>query len=186
MKKRYVPDRGKNRGYGVTGLFCAALAALLLAGCGGAAAPKETAKPTSQKGTYTVGTDIAAEDITEFYFTRSGSAFPPTYQRYRLFAEEGRHCLFHEKREGSHWPLTEADATVTGTVELSDEAWNELFGFLRDGIVKKRSEDVSSGGDGPWLYLYWSGDKGKYQEFSFASPDAQDRFEARCASLAGS
>ena len=68
-----------------------------------------------------VGVDIAAEDITEFFYTYSSSTYPPDYQRYRLYKENGIYKFYHEKREGQDWPLTEAHITISGSVELSEE-----------------------------------------------------------------
>ena len=131
-----------------------------------------------------VGKDIKESDITEFYYTISSSTNPPEYQRYRLYAENGKHYFYHEKREGDHWPLTEEDATVKGTFELTDEQWAEFFGLLEGGTVIKRQVSTDSGGRGPWLYLYWKNDKGEYQEFSFETWEKQGAFEELCEDLA--
>ena len=45
-----------------------------------------------------VGADIAAEDITEFFYTYSSSTYPPDYQRYRLYKENGKYKFNHQKR----------------------------------------------------------------------------------------
>ncbi len=148
----------------------AILAALLLAGCG-------TGLLSSSK---TVGKQVKEADITEFYFTRSGSTNPPTFQRYRLYAENSARYFYHEKREGDHWPLVESDITVSGTKELSDEEWNMFYSLLEGGTVRDRSENLDSGGDGPWLYLYWKGDRSKTQEYSFASYGKEKEFEDAC------
>ncbi len=131
-----------------------------------------------------VGKKISYEDITEFYYTESSSAYPPTYQRYRFYVEDGKRMFFHEKREGDTFPLTEADATVTGTKELTEEEWQSFLNCVDGGEVEKRTESTESGGSGPWLYLYWKKDKGKYQEFTFASYDKQVQFEELCKALA--
>lgn len=130
-----------------------------------------------------VGRDIAAADITEFFYTRSSSVNPPEYQRYRFRVEDGTYTFYHEKREGAHWPLTESDITVSGTVELSGKEWTEFMECLNGGTVKKRGESAEAGGSGPWLYLYWKGDRAKYQEFSFSSLEAKRSFEEFCAEL---
>lgn len=154
-------------------LLCV-LAALSLPGCG-----------TGDAGhRRTVGTEVALEDVTDFYCTWDASTDPPSYQRYRFYVEDGSYRFFHEKREGDHWPLTEADATVTGTVELSGEDWAAFFDCLKGGTVEDRREDTSSGGSGPWLYLYWKGDKGRCQAYSFPSYGAQEEFTAFCQALA--
>lgn len=130
-----------------------------------------------------VGTTVGKDDITEFYFTYDSSAYPPEFQRYKLYAENGSHYFYHEKREGNVWPLTQEHITVSGTLELSEEEWETCFQYLKDGEVRAREESTESGGRGPWLYLYWKKDKGKYQKYSFASWDKQKAFEQYCIEL---
>ena len=124
-----------------------------------------------------VGKDIALESITEFYYTHSSSTYPPDYQRYRFYVEEGTYKFYHEKREGTDWPLTESHITGSGSIELSEKEWAEFLNLLKGGAVKKRNPSFESGGSGPWLYLYWKGDRSKYQEFSFASEEMRSSFE---------
>ena len=131
----------------------------------------------------TVGTDIGPEDVTEFYYTLSSSTDPPRYQRYRFYIQEGRTFFCHEKREGDHWPLREADVTVSGTRELTPAEWDAFFDLLRDGTVEKRKENPDSGGSGPWLYLYWKGDRSVWQEYAFSNRQARSDFEDFCAAL---
>ncbi|MBQ6478686.1 MAG: hypothetical protein IJI44_04870 [Erysipelotrichaceae bacterium] len=130
-----------------------------------------------------VGKDIKIDDINEFYFTWSGSTYPPEFQRYRFYVESDRHYFYHETREGDHWPLTENDITVHGTLELSDEEWEKFFDGLKGSRVKAREENLDSGDSGPWLYLYWKGDCSKYQELSFPSWEQRNLFEAYCIEL---
>ncbi|MBR4462865.1 MAG: hypothetical protein IKS51_09825 [Erysipelotrichaceae bacterium] len=132
-----------------------------------------------------VGKDILSDDITEFYYTYDASTYPPDYQRYRFYAEDGRYYFYHEKREGDHWPLREEDITVSGTKELTQEEWNHFFESLCGGIVQNRDDDVVDGDAGPWLYLYWKNDRGKLQEFSFASWEEEKDFEQYCLELMG-
>ncbi|MBO4399531.1 MAG: hypothetical protein J5795_05305, partial [Lachnospiraceae bacterium] len=133
--------------------------------------------------TAVVGKDVAPEDISEFYFTYDASTYPPEFQRYRLFKKDGTVFFYHEKREGDHWPLREEDATVTGTTELSEEQWDEFFNLLKGGIVRAREEHLEAGGSGPWLFLYWKNDRGKIQEYSFASYENRCAFEKLCEEL---
>ena len=133
----------------------------------------------------TVGKDVKKEDVTDFYYTVDSSTNPPSFRRYRFYVEDGVRFFFHEKREGSHWPLTEQDRTVSGTVELTDEQWDAFFDCISGGTVKKRGEHTESGSAGPWLYLYWKNDRSKIQEYSFASHEKQTAFEALCLELAG-
>ena len=130
-----------------------------------------------------VGKDIKAEDITEFYFTWSGSAYPPDFQRYRFYVEEGKPFFYHETREGDHWPLTETDITLSGSMELSEEEWMKFFELLEGSTVKAREESTESGSRGPWLYLYWKRDRSRYQELSFASLEQRNAFETYCIEL---
>ncbi len=137
------------------------------------------------KREFVVGKDVAKEDVLQFYFTYDSSTYPPEFQRYRLYTEGGKLFFYHEKREGDHWPLSESDATVTGTRELSETEWDEMFFLLCGGTVRAREEHLESGGRGPWLFLYWKGDRGKFQEFTFASYEKQREFEAFCVALKG-
>ncbi len=137
------------------------------------------------KKEFVVGKDIAKEDILQFYFTYDSSTYPPEFQRYRFYTEGGKLLFYHEKREGDHWPLSESDATVTGTKELSETEWDEMFSLLCGGTVRAREEHLESGGRGPWLFLYWKGDRGKIQEFTFAFYEKQREFEAFCVALKG-
>ena len=131
----------------------------------------------------TVGKDIGLKEIKEFYYTYDASTYPPQYQRYRFFTSQGKYYFYHEKREGDHWPLTEADATMTGTIELSEEEWDTFYGHLKDGTVVDRTESLDCGNAGPWLYLYWSGDHGKTQAFTFQPYGKRTGFEEFCAAL---
>ena len=130
-----------------------------------------------------VGKDIAMESITEFYYTYSSSTYPPDYQRYHFYVEEGTYKFYHEKREGTDWPLTESHITRSGSIELSAEEWTEFLNLLNGGIVKKRNQSVETGGSGPWLYLYWNGDGDKYQAFSFATLNERNALEEFCEKL---
>ena len=134
----------------------------------------------SKKSEYTVGTDIGEDEISEFYYTYSTSTNPPEYQRYRFYTEDGKRLFYHEKREGDCWPLTEDNITVSGTVGLTAEEWDEFFDSVEGGRVTARGDDSSTGGSGPYLYLYWSDDGFEYQQFSFASNEKQAAFEALC------
>lgn len=137
-------------------------------------------------GSKTVGKEIRESDITEFYYTLSGPTNPPHYQRYHFYTVGGRVWFYHEKREGRRWPLQEEDVTRSGKKELDEKQKGTLFACLKGGSVKARSEDLTSGGDGPWLYLYWKGDRGDVQAFSFASYEQRLAFEKFCGSLLSS
>ena len=151
---------------------------LILAGCGaggGSLFSKEM----------TVGKDIAADDITDFYYTKENINYGAFYQRYRFYVEDGKHLFFHETRQrpDDYGPCTEEDTTLTGTVELTEDQWDSFFELVSGGTVTARKESTESGGSGPWLYLYWKNDKSKYQQYSFASYGAQQEFEEFCLAL---
>lgn len=133
--------------------------------------------------TFIVAKDIAAEEITEFYCTTATSTNPASRQMYRFYMEGEQWWFYHESREGSHWPLTEADITQCGATELSEEEYEQFISCIFGGKVTKRAESTESGSRGPWIYLYWKGDKGKYQQFSFENFDRQQVFEKLCKEL---
>lgn len=130
-----------------------------------------------------VGADISTDSITEFYYTYSSSTYPPEYQRYHFYIDDGEYMFYHEKREGDHFPLTKNDITLSGSIKLSQEELREFFGYVSSGTVQKREEAVESGGKGPWLYLYWNGDQSEYQAFTFDSVESRTSFENFCAEL---
>ena len=64
------------------------------------------------------GSDFSAEDITDFYYTYDWVGFNAEYQRYRFYADGGKHFFFHESRgtkDGYGWN-TEDDVISSGTV----------------------------------------------------------------------
>lgn len=136
-----------------------------------------------QKKEWIVGTDIAFEDVTEFYYTYDFSTAMPLFQRYRFYVEGGKTLLYHETREGGGWPQTEEDITVSGTVELTEEQIERFHGYLEGGTVQRRQEHLDDGDAGPWLFLYWTGDEGDIQEFAFESWGKEREFEDFCAAL---
>ncbi len=137
-------------------------------------------------GAKTVGKDIPVSDITDFYYTEENINYDAFYQRYRFYVEDGKHMFFHETRErkDEYGPCTEDDTTLTGTIELTDDQWSQFSDLVSGGTVKSREDSADAGGIGPWLYLYWTNDKGKYQQFSFDSYGTQTKFEEFCLSLA--
>lgn len=156
---------------------------LILVGLVGRNNIKLASRMVFGNGELVVGKDIEIADITEFYYTYAASTYPPEYQRYHIKLEDGNLRFYHETREGNHWPLTEADITSSGMIELSKEEADELLICLDDGIVVKRKNNTEAGGSKIWLYLYWKGDQSKYQEFSFASEDMRNSFEHICMKL---
>ena len=146
----------------------------LFGGCG-----KETEETITNK-------KIPLADVTEFYYTCENINFDAFFQRYRFYREDGKYMFQHETREkpGEYGPTSEEDITGRGTFELTEEEWNEFLTFLKDGTVSARKDSGESGGAGPWTFIYWKNDKGKYQVFEFATYDARTRFEEYCSSLA--
>ncbi len=155
------------------------LMGLLAAGC------KEEELDMGNAGSLIVGRDIAEEQITEFYYTYENINYNAFYQRYRFYIEDGKYMFFHETRErpDDYGPASEKDRTSYGTFELTEEEWEKLFGFLKDGTVKEREESLEDGDSGPWTYLYWDKDGSVYQEYTFPSPAERRGFTAFCESL---
>ena len=156
--------------------------AFLVIGCGAA---KEPGEMSLLNGNKIVGKDIGKDDITDFYYTVENINYDAFYQRYRFYVEDGKHMFFHETRErkDDYGPCTEEDTTLTGTIELTDDQWSGFFDLVSGGTVKVREESADAGDDGPWLFLYWVNDKGKYQQFSFDSYGTQKEFVDFCLSL---
>lgn len=146
----------------------------LLFGCG-----------KSDKETVT-NRNIPIDDITAFYYTVENINFNASYQRYRFSVEDGAYLFDHETRErpGDYGPTTEADITASGTVALTDREWADFLAYLKDGTVSAREKSADAGSAGPWTFLYWKNDRGKYQVFDFADYGTRLRFEAFCAALA--
>ena len=132
-----------------------------------------------------VGTDIADEEISEFFYIYSSSTYPPLYQQYRFYQENGEKLFYHEAREGGDWPQTEENITLSGTVKLTEEDWALFIDCLRGGSLDEGSEEVIDGDDGPWMFLSWAEGEEKHQEYRFASLSEQNAFERLCSRLAG-
>ncbi|MBO4331344.1 MAG: hypothetical protein J5827_04635 [Oscillospiraceae bacterium] len=130
--------------------------------------------------------NIPAEDITEFYYTLENVNFDAFYQRYRFYREDGRHMFYHETRErpGEYGPTSEEDITAVGTRELSDGEWESFLGFLKDGKVSAKKDNGESGSSGPWTFIYWKNDKGKFRAFEFSSYGTRRGFEEFCSAIA--
>nr|MCR5212545.1 hypothetical protein [Lachnospiraceae bacterium] len=130
--------------------------------------------------------DIKENDINEFYYTKENINYDAYYLRYLFYVKDGKHIFFFEERErkGDYGPTSEADVKAKAEFELSDDEWSEFISIINGGEVKAREENIETGGSGPWTYLYWSGDKDKYQEYSFESYGARVGFESFCEELA--
>ena len=160
------------------------IAVFLSLGCIGCAKISEDS--WINMGAKVVGKTITEDKFREFYYTYSTTVNPPEFQRYRFFKEDGKAFFYHEKREGNNTFLTEEDITVSGTKELSNEEWTTFWDLIDGGSVVNRKENVNSGNSGPWLFLYWDGDKDKCQEFAFKEYEDVDEFEAFCERLVNS
>ena len=134
---------------------------------------------------FIVGTDISADDIQSFYYIYDTPFAESVYQKYQFYTEKGSKFFCHESRQGDSWPLTQENAVASGTMELTDEQWAAFFELLRDGTVNEPDNEVLDGDSGPWMHLYWTGDEGRFREFSFASYDKLLEFEDYCSGLAG-
>ena len=154
-------------------LFLIVLVVCLMLGCVGCAGMRENI----------VGKKITENKFKDFYYTYATTVNPPEFQRYRFYMENGKAFFYHEKREGNNVFLTEDDITISGTKELSSEEWDVFWRLINGGCVTKRSENVSSGNSGPWLYLYWDGDKDICQEFAFKEYETVYEFEMFCEGL---
>ena len=131
----------------------------------------------------TVGEHIPLRRITSFYYTYDSSAYPPDYLRWQFYTEDGARWFHYETRAGHHWPLTEDDIADSVTAVLPEETWLAFLSLLEDGAVSPRHESLETGGSGPWLYLYWDGDQGIYQEYAFPSDQAEAAFIDFCTLL---
>lgn len=167
------------------GVVLVLMVAFCASGCKKAEGAESAAdkKTKSKSKTKTVGDDIKEDDFREFFYTYSKTVNPPEFQRYRFYIEDGKYMFYHEKREGDNVFLTEDDITISGVKELTEEECNKFFKLISGGNVRNRREDDTTGGSGPWLYLYWNGDEGKCQEFSFKENDDLFEFEEFCIEL---
>lgn len=166
----------------VCALVLAVIAAVLIIGklrAGG----EEPVKTFQAK---TAGRDFGSEDLNEFHYTYCFTGYPPEYLKYKLYTEDGRHMFYYEWRDESTFSFSlEGPPTAGCTEELTDEQWQEFWSCLEGGTVKSRSENNADGGDGgPEFYLYWNGDKGDIQEFSFATAARREKFEELSRNLA--
>ena len=143
----------------------------------------EVSDDNSEKKEWIIGTDVAFDHMTDFYYTYDASSYPPRYQRYRFFMENGETMFYHETREGGGWPQTEEDITVSGTMRLSEDEWEAFCSCIEGGSVREREESLDAGDAGPWMFLYWDGDQSIYQEFAFASWEKKADFEVLCETL---
>ena len=133
----------------------------------------------------TAGPEIPAEDVTDFYYTYNWVGYNAEYQRYRFYAEDGKHFFFHESRgtEGDYGWNTEEDILSSGTKELSAAEWAAFGSFLEGGATAARNEEPVDGDSGPWMFLYLNGDESGL-EFRFASAEVQAEFIRFCEELA--
>ena len=132
--------------------------------------------------------NIPVTDVMDFYYTYENINYNAFYQRYRFYVEDGKYMFHHETREipdGYGW-TTEEDITKEGTFALKEKELQEFWTLLKNGEVSARSDSTETGDAGPWMYIYWKGDKGKYQVFDFPSYEARVDFEQFCEQLSNS
>lgn len=167
-------------------LLISVLIIMVMSGCEGGDDDMKNGRGLFGGSDMTVGGKIGIKDIKEFYYTVENINYDAFYQRYRFYVEDGNYYFFHETRErkDDYGPATEEDATARGTLKLSDDEWEGFYDLILDGKVMERADDAASGDSGPWYYLYWKGDKDKYQVFSFASQKKAGEFVDYCAGLA--
>lgn len=162
------------------------MSTFVLTGCSSSASFPKPTLPVADKDTFTVGEDITGDDINEFYYTIENINLDAYYLRYKFYAEDGKHKFFFEERErpGEYGPATEEDTIAKCDYELSDKEWSQFCEIITGGTVQGREDNPEDGGKGPWTYLYWTGDRDRYQEFSFVSQQSRSHFEEMCEALA--
>ncbi len=162
------------------------IALSILTGCGTVSKLAQMKNADETKDVMVVGEDISDEDINEFYYTIENINYDAYFLRYKFSNEDGKHMFFFEERErpDDYGPTTEEDTIAKTEFELSDKEWSKFCEIISGGEVSKRNDDQETGGDGPWTYLYWTGDEDEYQEFSFNSQKNRSAFEKLCEKLA--
>ena len=125
-------------------------------------------------------TDPMFDGFTDFYYTYDASSFPPYYQRYRFYVEDGEYFFYHETREGDEWPQTEEDITASGTVKLTENDRRDFFALLEGGTIKEPEITDGDGSAGPWTYIYRGNGQ---EEYAFPSYSARLAFEEFCEGL---
>lgn len=135
---------------------------------------------------FTVGKSIPDSSVTEFYYTFYKTGENAYYLRYHFYKDAGEYCFQYEirEKEGAGF-LSEEDVTCSETVLLNEAQWKTFLDTINGGTVKKRSENPDAGSSGPWTYLYWQSDAGKYQEYSFSEEEKEHAFITLCKELAG-
>ena len=66
---------------------------VILIGCG---TGENTEKMTLFSKECIVGTDIAMDDIADFYYTEENINYDAYYQRYRFYVEDGKRLFFND------------------------------------------------------------------------------------------
>ena len=127
-----------------------------------------------------VGKQIPFRDVTAFVYTRASSTNPPEHTRWHLMLQNGTPVLMYEQRTGNHWPLTGEDISASSTVTLTQTQWQTLLHCLQGGQVIRRTENPETGDSGPFMYLYWQGDRDSIRQFTFASHEREQQFLTLC------
>lgn len=130
-----------------------------------------------------VGKKIKKEDVKAFFYTLSSSAYPAKCETYVFYTQKDEYKFECNKKEGKHFPLLDGDVVFSTEKTVSDVVWNTLFECLQGGKVTKRKAHLETGVLLS-LYLYWEGDRDKWQEFSFETLGKKLEFERLCQMLA--
>lgn len=166
-------------------IVLAVMAAGILIGCAAASKPAKVNDPDDKGEIMVVGKDIIEEDINEFYYTIENINYDAYYLRYKLYNEDGKHMFFFEerKRPDDYGPTTEEDTVAKCEFDLSDKEWSRFYEIISGGEVTARGDDPETGDEGPWTYLYWTGDEGDIQQYSFESEKKMAAFKKLCERL---
>ena len=162
---------------------------VLLSGCGRDighdSGNADNKSDRNNKGSIIVGEDIKEDDIGEFYYTIENINLDAYYIRYRFYTDDGKHMFFFEERlrPDDYGPTTEKDTIAKTEFEISNKVWLSFYDTITGGTVCERDDDPEDGDNGPWTYLYWSGDGDKYQKYSFGSQSSRKEFEQLCEKL---
>lgn len=161
---------------------------VMLSGCGmsiGYDSENASRSDENNKGSIIVGEDIKEDDIGEFYYTIENINLDAYYIRYKFYTDDGKHMFFFEERQrpDDYGPTTEEDTIAKTEFEISDKVWLSFYDTITGGTVCERDDDPEDGDSGPWTYLYWSGDRDKYQKYSFGSQSGRKEFEQLCGKL---
>ena len=163
------------------------LAAVLFVACGTKNNTNGSPEPVTQKTDKIAGSNVQVSDVVDFYYTYEWTGYNAEYLRYRFYIEDGKRLFFHEARKvkEDYGPASEKDVIAKGTYELTQKEWDQFLDLIKDGSIHDPEESTSTGGKGPWLYLYYQkGDDVKRMAYEFNPYSKVMEFEEFCESLA--